>query len=56
MAYKTNYIDVNKPAKVLSLSVTSINGEAQWPHNDGDRDKWYVVVLTQVIVRKLLLQ
>ena len=41
MAYKTNYIDVNKPAKVLSLSVTSINGEAQWPHNDGAGDKWY---------------
>ena len=41
MAYKTNYIDVNKPAKVLSLSVSTINGEAQWPHNDGAGDKWY---------------
>jgi len=41
MAYKTNYIDINKPAKVLSLSVSTINGEAQWPHNDGAGDKWY---------------
>jgi len=41
MAYKTNYIDVNKPAKVLSLSVSAINGETQWPHNDGAGDKWY---------------
>ena len=41
MAYKTNYIDVNKPAKVLSLSVTGINNEARWTHNDGQGDKWY---------------
>ena len=41
MAYKTNYIDVNKPSKVLSLSVSAIAGEAQWPHNDGAGDKWY---------------
>ena len=41
MAYKTNYIDVNKPAKVLSLSVSSINNDSQWPHNDGAGDKWW---------------
>ena len=41
MAYKTNYIDVNKPAKVLSLNVTTINNDSQWPHNDGAGDKWY---------------
>tara|TARA_B100001248_G_scaffold86947_1_gene63725 strand:- start:3313 stop:5292 length:1980 start_codon:yes stop_codon:yes gene_type:complete len=41
MAYKTNYIDVNKPAKVLSLNVTTINNDSQWPHNDGVGDKWY---------------
>ncbi len=41
MAYKTNYIDVNKPAKVLSVSVTTINNEARWTHNDGQGDKWY---------------
>ena len=41
MAYKTNYIDINKPAKVLSVNVTSINGEAQWSENDGAGDKWY---------------
>lgn len=41
MAYKTNYIDINKPAKVLSLSISSITGSAQWPHNDGEGDKWY---------------
>ena len=41
MAYKTNYIDVNKPAKVLSLSVTNIANKTQWPHNDGQGDKWW---------------
>lgn len=41
MAYKTNYIDVNKPAKVLSLSVSTINNNAQWTHNDGQGDKWW---------------
>ena len=41
MAYKTNYIDVNKPAKVLSLSVSSINSNSNWPHNDGQGDKWW---------------
>ena len=41
MAYKTNYIDINKPAKVLSLNITSIANEAQWPHNDGQGDKWH---------------
>ena len=41
MAYKTNYIDVNKPAKVLSINVTSINNNAQWTENDGQGDKWW---------------
>ena len=41
MAYKTNYIDVNKPAKVLSLNITSIANKTQWPHNDGQGDKWW---------------
>ena len=41
MAYKTNYIDINKPAKVLSLSVSSITGSAQWSENDGVGDKWW---------------
>ena len=41
MAYSTNFIDLNKPAKVLSLSVTTINGETYWPHNDGAGDKWW---------------
>ena len=41
MAYKTNYIDVNKPAKVLTVNVTSINNKAEWPHNDGQGDKWW---------------
>ena len=41
MAYKTNYIDVNKPAKVLSVNVTSISNKASWPHNDGQGDKWH---------------
>ena len=41
MAYKTNYIDVNKPAKVLTINVTTINNENRWTHNDGQGDKWY---------------
>ena len=41
MAYSTNFIDLNKPAKVLSLNVTSISGETYWPHNDGGGDKWW---------------
>ena len=41
MAYKTNYIDVNKPAKVLSLSVSSISNHARWTENDGQGDKWW---------------
>ena len=41
MAYSTNFIDLNKPAKVLSLNVTGISGEAQWAHNDGAGDKWW---------------
>ena len=41
MAYKTNFIDVNKPAKVLSVTVNSIANNAQWPHNDGAGDKWW---------------
>ena len=41
MAYKTNYIDVNKPAKVLSCTTNSISNNAQWPHNDGLGDKWW---------------
>ena len=41
MAYTTNFIDLNKPSKVLSLNVTGISGEAYWPHNDGAGDKWW---------------
>ena len=41
MAYKTNYIDINKPAKVLSLSISSITGSARWSENDGEGDKWW---------------
>ena len=41
MAYKTNFIDVNKPAKVLTIDITSIANKEQWPHNDGAGDKWY---------------
>ena len=41
MAYKTNFIDVNKPAKVLSLNVTNIANDSQWTHNDGQGDKWW---------------
>ena len=41
MAYKTNYIDVNKPAKVLSLTVNTINTYARWSENDGQGDKWW---------------
>jgi hypothetical protein len=41
MAYKTNYIDVNKPAKVLSLNVTNISNLNKWAHDDGEGDKWW---------------
>ena len=41
MAYKTNYIDVNKPAKVLICTADTINGLTKWPHNDGIGDKWW---------------
>ena len=41
MAYKTNYIDVNKPAKVLTIDVTTINNHARWTQNDGSGDKWW---------------
>lgn len=41
MAYKTNYIDVNKPAKVLSIDITSITNHARWTENDGQGDKWW---------------
>ncbi len=41
MAYKTNFIDVNKPAKVLSCTTDTISNNAQWPHNDGLGDKWW---------------
>ncbi len=34
-------MDVNKPAKVLTVNVTSIANHAQWPHNDGQGDKWW---------------
>ena len=41
MAYKTNYIDVNKPAKVLTVSVTTINNHARWTQDDGAGDRWW---------------
>ncbi len=41
MAYKTNYIDVNKPAKVLSIQINTINNHAQWTENDGSGDRWW---------------
>ena len=41
MAYKTNFIDVNKPAKVLSIQISSINNHAQWTEDDGQGDKWW---------------
>ena len=41
MAYKTNYIDVNKPAKVLTLTVTTITNKNYWTENDGQGDKWW---------------
>ena len=39
--YSTNFIELNKPAKVLSLNVTSINGDSYWSYNDGAGDKWW---------------
>ena len=41
MAYTTDFIELNKPSKVLSLNVTSITGAGEWPHDDGAGDKWW---------------
>jgi len=38
---KTSAIDLNVPAKVLSVNVTSATSEAQWDHNDGQGDAWW---------------
>ena len=38
---KTSAIDLNVPAKVLSVNVTSATSEAQWDHDDGQGDAWW---------------
>jgi len=38
---KTSAIDLNVPAKVLSVNVTSATSEAQWDHDDGLGDTFW---------------
>ena len=39
--YRSNQVKLNVPSKVLSVSVTSVNGESYWDHANGADDKWY---------------
>lgn len=39
--YKTSAIDLNVPAKVLSVNVTSAVAMKEWQHDDGQGDPWW---------------
>ena len=39
--YKTSAIDLNVPAKVLPVTVTTQTNLDSWPHDDGQGDKWW---------------
>lgn len=39
--YKTSAIDLNVPAKVLPVTVTTQTNLDSWPHDDGKGDKWW---------------
>lgn len=41
MSYKTSQISLNVPAKVLTVSVSSITGTERWSHDDGEGDRWW---------------
>jgi hypothetical protein len=38
---KTSAIDLNVPAKVISVTVTARTSDAQWDHDDGLGDTWW---------------
>ena len=38
---KTSAIDLNVPAKVISVNVTAATSDAQWEYNDGLGDLWW---------------
>jgi hypothetical protein len=39
--YKSTQIELNVPNKVLATSISSVNGYAYWPHQNGSGDLWY---------------
>ena len=39
--YKSSQIKLNHPGKVLGVSVSAINGESYWDHQNGSGDIWY---------------
>ena len=39
--YKSSQIELNVPNKVLECSISSISGNAYWPHQNGTGDQWY---------------
>lgn len=40
-SYTTNQIKLNVPSKVLPVSVSAIEGVAEWPHANRSDDPWY---------------
>ena len=45
--YKSTQIELNVPNKVLATSISSVNGYAYWPHQNGSGDLWYEGVGTK---------
>lgn len=41
VSYRSNQVRLNKPSKVLSVSVSSVTGTEFWEHPAGDGDRWY---------------
>lgn len=41
VSYRSNQVRLNKPSKVLSVSVSSILGTEFWQHPAGDGDRWF---------------
>lgn len=41
VSYRSNQVGLNKPSKVLSVSVGSVTGTEFWQHPAGDGDRWF---------------
>lgn len=41
VSYRSTQVRLNKPSKVLSVSVSSITGTEFWPHAAGTGDRWF---------------